>query len=169
MEVSEFVLEGFDVTAMWGDFEFPAFRHDLHFDDQGGPGDAGGGGGLAGGYGERDDAGSGAPEFLFDGFDEGDAASGFVDDEDAGAALEEFHDHGFEALDGLIVGRAEGEAFGLADDVAGAEFGAAEHVGELGFLVKAFEGDEGGVGAALAEVDAEEADGVDGGDVGDGD
>ena len=86
---------------------------------------------MAGGDGEGDDAGSGAPEFLFDGFDDGDAGSGFVDYEDAGAALDEFVDDGFQAGDDFVVGRAEGEALGLADDVAGAEAGAAEHVIEL--------------------------------------
>ena len=73
------------------------------------------------------------------------------------------------AGDDVAIGRAEGEAFGLADDVAEAWGDSAKHVGEAGWLFEAFEGDEGGVGAALAEVNAEEVGGVDGGDVGDGD
>jgi len=72
-----------------GDFEFAALGHHLHFVVmRAARGTAGGGSELAGGDGERNDAGSRCRRVpFFIGFDDRDAGTGLVDDYDAGASL----------------------------------------------------------------------------------
>lgn len=157
-EFGEFASEGFDVTAAGGDFEFIAFRHDLDLGDENAAGDVARGGGLAGGDHDGDE---GALDFFTNGFDDGNSSARFVDDEDARGDFAEFLGHILEARYYLRVGRAQRDAFGLADDIAAMEVFTAEHVGVAGWFIEAFEDDDGGVAAALAEVDADEEDAVD--------
>ena len=98
---------------------------------------------------------------FFHGFDDGDASARFVDDDDAGTVLGNTGGHLFKAFDDFGIGGSERDAFGLADDVAAVGTFAAEHVVERGLFIETFDDDDGGVAAALAEVDADEEDAVD--------
>ena len=144
---------GEEVGVFGGEVEEAGFEEDAEVGEEGAAGDVAAVGVAAGGDGDGDEFG--VEVGADDEFGEGGAGTGGVDEEDlfgGGESVEEVAEDGDEA----DVFEAEGEALGVLDAEAG--FGEVDEVGVVEFACEfefGFEDDEGGVVAALPEVEAD--------------
>jgi hypothetical protein len=144
---------GEEVGVFGGEVEEAGFEEDAEVGEEGAAGDVAAVGVAAWGDGDGDEFG--VEVGADDEFGEGSAGTGGVDEEDlfgGGESVEEVAEDGDEA----DVFEAEGEALSVLDAEAGFgevdEVGVVEFAGEFEF---GFEDDEGGVVAALTEVEAD--------------